>query len=96
MTEGPGTASGCVVLTPEAPRPEVALDLAGRTSITVRSSAGGPLGATLRDAGPPPVAGDRRLVNLEPGKAVNVNVVADVDQVVLGVPAAGTTEVCGL
>ena len=83
-------------MTPEAPRPELVLELAGRMSITVRSSAGGPLGATLQDVGPPPAAGDRRSFTLEPGKAVNVNVVADADQVVLAVPAAGTTEVCGL
>ena len=92
----PGLAAGCVVVTPEGPRPVLVLEPAGRMSVTVRSSAGGQLGATLRDVGPPPLAGEGRSVTLEPGKAVNVNVVADVDQVVLAVPAAGTTEVCGL
>ncbi|MEA2844350.1 MAG: hypothetical protein QOJ69_2021, partial [Actinomycetota bacterium] len=96
VSSEPGATAGCVVLTPDAPRPQVVLDLAGPMSVRVRSSAGGALRATLQDAGPPPVTGERRSFTLEPGEAAYVNVVADVDQLVLAVPAAGTTEICGL
>ena len=91
-----GLPAACVVLTPESPRPQAVIDLAGPTSVSVRSSAGGALRATLQDAGPPAATGERRSFTLEPDEVAYVDIVADVDQVVLAVPAAGTTEVCGI
>ncbi len=96
VTEAPGTAPGCVVLIPQAPRPDVVLELDGPLSVTVRSSNGGTLEVTLEEAGPPPIAAAARTFRLDPDAIGYVNVVADIDRVVVGIPGAGTTEVCGL
>ncbi|HVF14419.1 MAG TPA: hypothetical protein VM942_07450 [Acidimicrobiales bacterium] len=95
VAQAPGAAPGCVVLTPQAPRPEVILDLDGPMSLAVRPSADGALEVTLQDIEPQPVSSEPRSFRVVPDVVVHVNVVAAVDRVVLGIPG-GTTEVCGL
>jgi len=87
---------GCIRLFPTGP--VVELHLAGGEPISVRvaTQESGDIYGYLRIFTPAVQTGDAHIDKIRAGVPLYVNVTADVDQVVLRMPASGTTEVCGI
>jgi hypothetical protein len=87
---------GCVRLFATELTPELHLTGGHPMSLRVTPLVSGELTGYFRDFTPTLIAGPPRVDKVRAGVPVYVNVTADVDQVVLRVPGAGTTEVCGV
>jgi hypothetical protein len=88
--------TNCLRVFPAAPIVEV--HLAGRYPLSVRvtTEVSGEVTGHLRMFTPSVLTGDPHVDKVQAGVPVFVNVTASVDQVVLRLPPAGTTEVCGV
>jgi hypothetical protein len=89
-------AAGCIRLVPIAPTVELHLVGGEPMSVRVTAGASGDMTGFLRLFTPSVLTGEPHIDEVRAGVPVYVNVTAPVDQVVLRVPAAATTEVCGL
>ena len=90
------TAAGCIRLSPTSPSVELHLVGGEPMSLRVTTPASGELIGYLRLFTPTVLTGPPHIDRVRAGVPVYVNVTAAVDQVVLRVPASGTTEVCGV
>ena len=92
QSDGPG----CIRLFPAGPVVELHLASGSPMSLRVTTQVVGELTGYLRIFTPVLRTGSPHVDKVAAGVAVYVNVTAIVDQVVLRVPAAGTTQVCGV
>ncbi|HEX3621980.1 MAG TPA: hypothetical protein VHT97_06675 [Acidimicrobiales bacterium] len=88
--------TGCIVLTPTSPTPEIHLTVPGPFSVAVTTQASGVLTGFLRDFSPVLLTSGPRVDKITAGVPLLVSVTANVDQVILRVPPSGTTQVCGV
>jgi hypothetical protein len=89
-------ATSCVRVFPDAPISEIHLEGHYPLSVRVTTEASGELTGYLRVFTPSVHTGDPHVDKVRAGVPVFVNVTASVDQVVLRLPPAGATEVCGV
>ncbi len=89
-------ATGCIRLFPTGPVVELHLAGGEPTSVRVRTEVSADLYGYLRIFTPTPLTSDPHIDKIRAGVPLYVNVTAAVDQVVLRVPPAGVTEVCGI
>jgi len=87
---------GCVRLFPTAPVAELHLVGTDPMSVRVTTSVPGELIGYLRNFTPTVLTGAPHIDKVRAGVPVYVNITASVDQVVLRLPASGTTQVCGV
>ncbi len=94
-TDAPDGA-GCVRVFPSGPVPEIHLVGGDPMSVRVTTDVSGELTGYLRLFTPTVITGAAHVDKVKAGVPVFVNVTASVDQVVLRIPASGTTQVCGV
>jgi len=92
QADGPG----CIRLFPAGPIVELHLAGGDAMSLRVTTTVSGELTGYLRIFTPRLLTGGPHVDKVRAGVPVYVNVTATVDQVVLRVPASGTTQVCGV
>lgn len=88
--------NGCIVLTPTAPTTEIHVTDPAPFSLTVTTESSGDLTGFLRNFGPVVLTSAPQVYRIQAGVPLVVSVSAAVDQVVVRVPSAGTTTVCGV
>ena len=88
--------AGCIRLFPTAPIAELHLVGGAPMSVRVTTDVSADLVGYLRVFTPRVLTGNPHVDKIGARTPLYVNVTATVDQVVLRVPASGTTEVCGV
>lgn len=88
--------SGCILVFPAGPAPEVHLVGGAPMSVRVTTHVSGELTGYLRIFTPTVRTSEPQVDKVRAGVPAYVNVTAMVDQVVIRIPPSGATEVCGV